>query len=52
LAEWAEALVKTADKAEARIALAHYQAIASNTRLAESDRDAARRRVAALQKKM
>jgi hypothetical protein len=49
LATWAAALVK-ADKAEARIALAGYQALAANRELDKADRDIARKRAKAIER--
>jgi len=50
LREWAAALVKTAGKREARIALAGYQALAANKSLDKNDRDIARKRAKAIER--
>lgn len=50
LREWAAALVATAGKAEARIALAGYKALAANKTLDRSDRDIARKRAKAIER--
>lgn len=52
LREWVTLLVKTAGKAEARVALAGYKALAANKQLGKTDRDIARKRARALGKAM
>ena len=47
---WARDLVDAVGKREARLALAGYQAIAANKRLAKADREVAVERVKALEK--
>jgi hypothetical protein len=47
---WAEALIATAGKRKARIALAGYQALVANKSLDKADRDIARKRAEALER--
>jgi len=49
VAAWARDLVDAVGKREARLALAGYQAIAANKRLAKADREIAVERVKALE---
>jgi hypothetical protein len=49
LREWAKG-VRSAGKAEARLALAEYQRLATDKRVPKADRDAAKRRADALER--